>query len=86
MVDVREILRRWQLGQSARQIARDQIADRKTAQNYIKEAIASGLTERSELTDQAVAAALRSVQARAAPPPSDAWKALSELRTKIEIG
>jgi transposase len=83
MVDVREILRRWQLGQSARQIARDQIADRKTAQNYIKETIAIGINERSELTDEIVSAVMRAVQARAAPPPSDAWQALEGVRAKI---
>jgi hypothetical protein len=29
MIDVREVLRRWQSGQSARQIARSGIADRR---------------------------------------------------------
>ncbi len=35
MIDVREVLRRWQSGQSARQIARSEIADGKTAGRYM---------------------------------------------------
>jgi hypothetical protein len=38
MIDVREVLRRWQSGQSARAIARDGVADRKTAGRYIEAA------------------------------------------------
>jgi response regulator of citrate/malate metabolism len=38
MIDVREVLRRWQAGQSARAIARDGVAERKTAGRYIEAA------------------------------------------------
>src|SRR5688572_23724377 len=84
MVDVREVLRRWQLGQSARQIARDGIADRKTAQNYIKQAVAHGFDAKTELIDECVALVLRAVQNREAPAPSDAWTALNSAREQIE--
>ena len=67
MVDVREVLRRWQMGQSARQIARDGVADRKTASGYINEAVAQGLSASSELTDEVIAQVLRAVQGREAP-------------------
>ncbi len=35
MVQIKEVLRRWQAGQSARQVARDGVVDRKTALRYI---------------------------------------------------
>jgi hypothetical protein len=35
MIDVKEVLRRWQAGQSARQIAREGVAGRATAGRYI---------------------------------------------------
>jgi hypothetical protein len=38
MLDVRELLRRRAAGQSARQVARDGVADRKTALRYFEAA------------------------------------------------
>lgn len=38
MTDVREVLRRYQAGQSARQVAREGVADRKTADRYLEAA------------------------------------------------
>jgi transposase len=84
MIDVREVLRRWQLGQSARQIARDGVVDRKTAQSYIKQAFTHGLRRDHELTDEAIALVTRAVQSRAAPPPSEQWLALESRSTQIE--
>jgi hypothetical protein len=49
MTDVREVLRRWQSGQSAREIARNGVADRKTAGRYIEAARGCGLASDSEL-------------------------------------
>jgi len=43
MTDVRELLRRYQAGQSARQVARDGVADRKTAARYFEAAQSAGV-------------------------------------------
>ena len=43
MIDVREVLRRMQAGQSARQLARDGVVDRKTASRYFEAARSCGL-------------------------------------------
>ena len=43
MIDVREVLRRMQAGQSARQLARDGVVDRKTALRYFEAARACGV-------------------------------------------
>ena len=67
MTDVREVLRRWQSGQSAREIARNGIADRKTAGRYIEAALGCGLTNDSELTDCVIAEVAQRVQARPLP-------------------
>ena len=41
MIDVKEVLRRWAAGQSARQIAREGVVSRRTASRYM---LAAGLT------------------------------------------
>lgn len=78
MIHVREVLRRWQSGQSARQIARSGIADRKTAGRYIEAALACGLAKDSELTDGVVAEVAQRVQARPVTSPS-------EQRRELEV-
>jgi transposase len=84
MTDIREVLRRWQSNQSARQIARSGIVDRKTASRYIEAARACGLAADSELTDGIVAEVAGRVQARPSAPPSDARKVLEHHRPRIE--
>src|SRR5580704_15082484 len=84
MIDVREVLRRWQSGQSARQIARSEIADRKTAGRYIEAALGCGLGEDSELTDGVVAEVAQRVQARPLAAPSESRKQLEVHRARIE--
>src|SRR4051812_7984652 len=84
MIDVLEVLRRWQAGQSTRAIARDGVADRKTAARYIHAALASGLTETTALDEAAVVAVARRVQERAPTPPSAARNTLSAHRDRIE--
>ncbi len=84
MTDVREVVRRWQSGQSAREIARNGIADRKTAGRYIEAAQACGLTPESELTDGVVAEVAQRVQARPLAPPSQARQELAVQRARIE--
>jgi transposase len=84
MIDVREVLRRWQSGQSARQIARSEIADRKTAGRYIEAALACGLGKDAELTDGVVAEVAQRVQARPVAPPSEQRQQLEVHRARIE--
>lgn len=84
MIDVREVLRRWQAGQSARQIANAGVADRKTVGRYVDVARAEGVTRSTELTDEIVATVARIVQERPATAESDEWKKVDEHRTRIE--
>lgn len=84
MIDVREVLRRWQSGQSARHIARSNVADRRTTRRYTEAAIACGLTKDAELTDGVLAEVIQRVQARPLAPPSDARCKLEAHRARIE--
>jgi transposase len=79
-----EVLRRWQAGQSVRHIARDGVADRKTATRYIQAALASGIERRTTLDEAAVAGVALRVQHRAPMPPSEARHALARRREQIE--
>ena len=82
MIDVLEVLRRWQSGQSARAIARDGVADRKTALRYNHAALASGIAETTTLDDGAVARSRVAFRSDATPP-SSAQKLLAH-RDRIE--
>src|ERR1700744_5962984 len=84
MIDVREVLRRFQAGQSARHLARDGVADRKTARRYFEAARACGVASDTALDDGLVAEVAQRVQARPEPPASDAWKLLETERSRIE--
>jgi transposase len=84
MIEVKEVLRRWQAKQGARRIAREASVDRKTAQRYIDEAKACGLTQESELDDDVVHQVAQRVQSRPVPVPSDAWKELVPQKEQIE--
>jgi transposase len=82
MQDVREVLRRFQAGQSARQIARETGLDRKTVGRYLVQARAEGIAE--AVTDEMAGAVGKRVQERPLPPPSEQWRALEARRTQIE--
>src|SRR5690606_353099 len=84
MIDVREVLRRWQAGQSTRAIARESGTDRKTVVRYVGAAESCGLNKQSELSDGVVAEVAQRVQARPLTPPSDARKTLYAHRERIE--
>lgn len=84
MVDVKEVLRRLQAGQSARRIGREAGMDRKTAKRYRTAAEAVGVVPGVELTDEIVGQVGALVQAREAPPPSEARRVLEAQRAKIE--
>ncbi|MBZ4423240.1 IS21 family transposase [Myxococcus sp. RHSTA-1-4] len=84
MTDVREVLRRYQAGQSARQLAREEVADRKTAGRYFEAARACEVGPQTELTDEVVARVARQVQGRRQPEPSEAWAQLMPHKERIE--
>ncbi len=84
MVDVRELLRRFQAGEAVRRSARECGADRKTVKRYYEAARLCGVRAGVELTDELVGEVGRRVQARPAPAPSDAWRALVPVRDRIE--
>jgi transposase len=84
MIDVREVLRRWQAGQSVRAVARESGTDRKTVMRYVGAAQACGVTSTSDLGDEVVAEVARLVQERPATPPSDARKTLETHRERIQ--
>jgi transposase len=84
MIDVREVLRRWQAGQSARQMAREGVVSRRTATRYIEAAKEFGLALDSELTDEAVRKVAGEVQERPAPEPSEIRTVLDQQRIRIE--
>jgi hypothetical protein len=77
MIDVREVLRRWQSRQSIRSIARGTRVDRKTVRRYVAAAEALGIEPTTELTDGVVHGVAQHVQSRPEPPPSDARKTLA---------
>jgi transposase len=84
MIDVREVLRRWQAGQSARQMAREGVVSRRTATRYIEAAKELGLALDSELTDEMVRKVAGEVQERPAPEPSEVRTLLDQQRIRIE--
>ncbi len=84
MTDVREVLRRLAAGQSARQVARDRVADRKTATRDFEAAKALEFDATAELTDEFVARIALRVQSRPKPPPSAEWALIERQRARIE--
>ena len=84
MIDVREVLRRWQAGQSARQIARDGGVGRNTAARYIEAAEACEVAADTVLDDALVFEIAQRVQARPAPVTSSPRKTLEAHRLRIE--
>jgi len=84
MIDIREVLRRLQAGQSARRIARDGVVDRKTAARYFEAARACEIGPQTELSEGLVAEVAQRVQARPVASPSDAWTVLRANRPRIE--
>jgi len=84
MIDVKEVLRRWAAGQSARQIARDGVVSRRTASRYIEAATSLGLGPSDELTDERVRGVAQCVQARPLPTVSDPRQLLEARRIQIE--
>jgi transposase len=84
MTDIREVLRRWQAGESARAIARAGVVDRKTAGRYIDAVQRCGHDQSTVLTDAVIAEVGREVQTRRSVEASTAWQELDGHRSQIE--
>lgn len=84
MIDVREVLRRWQAGQSARAIARDGVVDRKTAGRYIEAAKELEVPRDQELAEEQVRAVADRVQRRPDPDSSEQRQELELYRERIK--
>lgn len=83
MIDVREVLRRWQSRQSIKSIARGTRVDRKTIRRYVAAAKALGIEATTELSDGVVHGVAQHVQARPQPSPSEAHKTLTAQRERL---
>jgi transposase len=83
MIDVREVLRRWQAGQSHRRIARETGTDRGTAGRYIRAAQQLGLSPNGEITDVEVHEVAQCVQSRPIVSPSEEWSAIAKHKERI---
>ena len=83
MSEIREVLRRWQAGQSARAIAREGVVDRKTATRYIEAAKAEGVGLETALVDELIGAVGRAVQTRPVVAPSKQREVLEQHRERI---
>lgn len=84
MIDVREVLRRWQAAHGERQIARETGYDRKTVARYVEVAEQCELPRDRTLTDEEVHEVAQRVQARPLPDPSEEWNEVAKHRDRID--
>jgi len=84
MIDVKEVLRRWQAGHSARKIDEETGTDRKTVARYTGYAEQLGLPKDRPLTEAAIQEVAQCVQARVLPPPSEGWLEVAQHKAQIE--
>lgn len=84
MQEIKEVLRRSEAGQSARQIARSMGLDRKTVGRYLSAVQAAGIGDGTEVTDEVLSGLGRAVQARPQGAPSEAWQALVAEQARIQ--
>jgi transposase len=83
MLDVHEVLRRAQAGQSKRQIARETGLDRKTIRRYLGEAKRQEVLADRPVTEEAARSVGRRVQKRPPVASSEQWQTLLGRRTQI---
>ena len=84
MIDVKELLRRWQKGQAARRAARETGADRKTVGRYYEAAEALGLPREGVLADEQVGQVLRRVQDPTPPEVSEGFLELEPHKATVQ--
>lgn len=83
MIEVREVVRRWQAQHGLREIARETGLDRKTVRRYVEVLEALDVGRDTELDDALVHQVASRVQTRAVPEPSDERSRLMEHRERI---
>ena len=84
MIEIREVLRRWQAGQSLHKITRETALDRKTVRRYVGAAEACGLARNGRLDDDTIDRVAKRVQARPAGDRTEEWQAVAGQRAQIE--
>lgn len=84
MIEVREVVRRWQAKQSLREVARETGLDRKTVRRYFAVLEELGVDRDVELDDILVHQVGSRVQTRPVPEPSTERVILMEHRERIE--
>lgn len=84
MIEIKEVLRRWQAEQSDRRIHRETGIDRKTVRRYVSWATDLGITRDRELTDDDIHAVAQCVQSRPLPDPSEQWTCVAQHRNDID--
>src|SRR5262245_19745139 len=83
MMDVKELLRRWQAGQSERQIGKQTGTDRKTVGRYIHWAVEFNMPRDRELSDDEIHAVAQCVQTRRVPEASAGWEEVARHKGRI---
>ena len=84
MIEIREVIRRWQAQQKLREIARETGLDRKTVRRYVAALEALGGAQDAPLDDALVHEVGKRVQAREQPDPSVERTRLLEHRDRIK--
>lgn len=84
MIEIREVIRRWQANQSLREVARETGLDRKTVRRYVEVLRELGVTRDVALCDAVVHEVSKCLQVRAMPEPSVERVQLLEHRDRIE--
>jgi transposase len=83
MIEVKELLRRWQAGHGVRRVAEETGCDRKTVRRYFAAVDACALSKERELTDGEVHEVAQRVQARPVRAPSEARVILASQHADI---
>jgi transposase len=83
MIDVKEVLRRWQAGQSVRRIGRETGIDRKTVSRYLATATELGLPRDRELAEMEVHEVAQREQARPLPAATDERAEVAQYKDRI---
>ena len=84
MLEIKEVLRRKEAGDSVRKIAREMGIDRKTARRYVEAIEAEGIGDGTEVDEPVLARLAAQVQGRPAVQPSPEWQALLAQRAQIQ--
>ena len=84
MIEVREVIRRWQAEQGLREMSRETGLDRKTVRRYVEVLEELGVARDIELDDALVHQVASRIQTRELPEPSAERQLLMEHRDRIE--